>query len=63
MPSALVWVVGLRLKWPEHENPPALPLKTQQLSGARPVSLLWAGPEQQMLGMNISGILSSPCNY
>lgn len=48
-------------------QPPALPQKTQQLNGARPVtsqgeaSLLSAGPEQQMLGMNISGILSPRC--
>jgi len=66
-PSALVWVVGLRLKWPEYENPQHC---LKRLSGSMgqdqwppereltgEASLLWAGLEQQMLGMNISGIL------
>ncbi len=57
-------MITIALAW----QPSALPQKTQQLDGARPVtcsqgeaSLLSAGPEQQMLGMNISGIPSPHC--
>lgn len=57
-------MIEIALTW----QPLALSRKTQQLDGVRPMtcsqgeaSLLSAEPEQQMLGMNISGIPSPHC--